>query len=312
MSKLNNKGFTAIELLVTFIILSFVVTGMFDVALNYKDKEQHESLRSSIIDYENKIQKLIQDDLIVGHLVSVKLPDKNATDKLNATFGMNNSITNVQYNTNLVIDLTNNNISYGKSGEEITYSLPDIENLTFNKDETSIELLGDDIAFIKINISLSHPDFADDELNFSITAPVNYPINLNSKSILYGKVTLNNFATFNVVGQASYNYLVSRDDEYVKVKIKNTSDTTLYYYFYYYTDNIDTTDSRVSIGYLTNSSSAIPFSSGLLITPNSNYSEFTINFAGLKGKSIRLGVTISTTNTFSLKQGTRYFNLINK
>ncbi len=182
MSKLNNKGFTAIELLVTFIILSFVVTGMFDVVLNYKDKEQHESLRSSIIDYENKIQKLIQDDLVVGHLVSVKLPDNNATDKLNATFRMSNSTTNVQYNTNLVINLTNNNISYGKSGEEITYSLPDIENLTFNKDETSIELLGDDATFIKINISLSHPDFTDDELNFSITAPVNYPINLNNKS----------------------------------------------------------------------------------------------------------------------------------
>ena len=38
--KINNKGMTSIELLITFAILSFVVTGMFDVVLNYKDKEQ--------------------------------------------------------------------------------------------------------------------------------------------------------------------------------------------------------------------------------------------------------------------------------
>ena len=220
MSGLNNKGFTAVELLVTFVILSFVVTGMFDVALNYKDKEQHESLKSSIMDYESKIQKVIQDDLIIDHLVSVRIPKNNTTDKLSASFGINNPETNVKYTTNLVIDLTSNKISYGKSGEEVTYSLPEIDNLTINKDKTSIEQLGDEGTFIKINISLSHPDFTDDELNFSITAPVNFPINLDNKNILKGEVTLNDSNTFNVIGQTTYDYLVSSDDEYVKVKIK--------------------------------------------------------------------------------------------
>lgn len=310
MSGLNNKGFTAVELLVTFVILSFVVTGMFDVALNYKDKEQHESLKSSIMDYESKIQKVIQDDLIIDHLVSVKIPKNNTTDKLSASFGINNPETNVKYATNLVIDLTSNKISYGKSGEEVTYSLPEIDNLTINKDKTSIEQLGDEGTFIKINISLSHPDFTDDELNFSITAPVNFPINLDNKNILKGEVTLNDSDTFNVTGQTSYDYLISSDDERVKVKIKNTSDTSLFYTFYYYTDSIDTSDSNVSVGYLTNDSTSIPFSTGIVIPAGSNYQDFYINLTGLKDKTIKLGVTISTAQFSGTSAGTSLFEKI--
>lgn len=310
MSGLNNKGFTAVELLVTFVILSFVVTGMFDVALNYKDKEQHESLKSSIMDYESKIQKVIQDDLIIDHLVSVRIPKNNTTDKLSASFGINNSETNVKYTTNLVIDLTSNKISYGKSGEEVTYSLPEIDNLTINKDKTSIEQLGDEGTFIKINISLSHPDFTDDELNFSITAPVNFPINLDNKNILKGEVTLNDSNTFNVTGQTSYDYLISSDDERVKVKIKNTSDTSLFYTFYYYTDSIDTSDSNVSVGYLTNDSTSIPFSTGIVIPAGSNYQDFYINLTGLKDKTIKLGVTISTAQFSGTSAGTSLFEKI--
>lgn len=310
MSGLNNKGFTAVELLVTFVILSFVVTGMFDVALNYKDKEQHESLKSSIMDYESKIQKVIQDDFIIDHLVSVRIPKNNTTDKLSASFGINNSETNVKYTTNLVIDLTSNKISYGKSGEEVTYSLPEIDNLTINKDKTSIEQLGDEGTFIKINISLSHPDFTDDELNFSITAPVNFPINLDNKNILKGEVTLNDSDTFNVTGQTSYDYLISSDDERVKVKIKNTSDTSLFYTFYYYTDSIDTSDSNVSVGYLTNDSTSIPFSTGIVIPAGSNYQDFYINLTGLKDKTIKLGVTISTAQFSGTSAGTSLFEKI--
>ena len=310
MSGLNNKGFTAVELLVTFVILSFVVTGMFDVALNYKDKEQHESLKSSIMDYESKIQKVIQDDFIIDHLVSVRIPKNNTTDKLSASFGINNSETNVKYTTNLVIDLTSNKISYGKSGEEVTYSLPEIDNLTINKDKTSIEQLGDEGTFIKINISLSHPDFTDDELNFSITAPVNFPINLDNKNILKGEVTLNDSDTFNVTGQTSYDYLISSDDERVKVKIKNTSDTSLFYTFYYYTDSIDTSDSNVSVGYLTNDSTSIPFSTGIVIPAGSNYQDFYVNLTGLKDKTIKLGVTISTAQFSGTSAGTSLFEKI--
>ena len=169
MIKLNNKGMTAIELLITFTILSFVLVGMFDMVLNYKNKEQKESLRTSILDYENKLQKTIQDDLIKRHLVNAVVYNKT-----NASFQMTNADGN--YQTNLSIDLSNFNIIYGESGKEITYPLPKITDLIINTEETYIELVGTDHPFLKINIALSHPDFEDEELSFSITTPINYPI----------------------------------------------------------------------------------------------------------------------------------------
>lgn len=168
MIKLNNKGMTAIELLITFIILSFVLVGMFDMVLNYKNKEQKESLRTSIMDYENKLQKTIQDDLIKGHLVNAVVYNKT-----NASFQMTND---GNYQTNLSIDPSNFNIIYGESGKEITYPLPKITDLIIKTEETYIELVGTDHPFLKINIALSHPDFEDEELSFSITTPINYPI----------------------------------------------------------------------------------------------------------------------------------------
>ena len=168
MIKLNNKGMTAIELLITFTILSFVLVGMFDMVLNYKNKEQKESLRTSIMDYENKLQKTIQDDLIKRHLVNAVVYNKT-----NASFQMTNDDGN--YQTNLSIDSSNFNIIYGESGKEITYPLPKITDLIINTEETYIELVGTDHPFLKINIALSHPDFEDEELSFSITTPINYP-----------------------------------------------------------------------------------------------------------------------------------------
>lgn len=186
MIKLNNKGMTAIELLITFTILSFVLVGMFDMVLNYKNKEQKESLRTSIMDYENKLQKTIQDDLIKRHLVNAVVYNKtNASFQMenddtnyqtNAGFQMKSADDNYNYQTNLSIDSSNFNIIYGESGKEITYPLPKITDLIINTEETYIELVGTDHPFLKINIALSHPDFEDEELSFSITTPINYPI----------------------------------------------------------------------------------------------------------------------------------------
>ncbi len=55
--RINQKGMTSIELLITFVILSLVVTGMFDVVLNYKDREIIESIRATVVEYDNSLQK---------------------------------------------------------------------------------------------------------------------------------------------------------------------------------------------------------------------------------------------------------------
>ena len=62
--KLNNKGLTAIEILLCFVLVSIIVISMMSVVTNYKDKEEIESTKNNIITYKNTITKAIYDDII--------------------------------------------------------------------------------------------------------------------------------------------------------------------------------------------------------------------------------------------------------
>ena len=69
--KINNKGITAIELLVCFIIVSVIVVSLFDLIMSYRNREQIEEINNEVVAFANNLQKVIQDDLIKGHLVNV-------------------------------------------------------------------------------------------------------------------------------------------------------------------------------------------------------------------------------------------------
>lgn len=185
--RINQKGMTSIELLITFVILSLVVTGMFDVVLNYKDREIIESIRATVVEYDNSLQKLIQDDFIKGHLQNVTI-NTNNPNLLTATFQMEKDATTATtYVTTLQIDITNGIISYGRSGEVVKYPIPKFDtsygsnstiSLALDKDKTFIKTIGDTNKFVNITITYIHQNFKDGELTFSITSPVNYPYNL--------------------------------------------------------------------------------------------------------------------------------------
>lgn len=62
--KLNNKGLTAVEILVCFVLVSIIIISMMNVVTNYKDKEEQESYKNSITTYKNILTKTIYDDII--------------------------------------------------------------------------------------------------------------------------------------------------------------------------------------------------------------------------------------------------------
>ena len=179
--RINQKGMTSIELLITFVILSLVVTGMFDVVLNYKDREIIESIRATVVEYDNSLQKLIQDDFIKGHLQNVTINTTNP-NLLTATFQMEkDEPPATTYVTTLQIDITNGIISYGRSGEVVKYPIPKFDtsygsnstiSLALDKDKTFIETIGDTNKFVNITITYIHQNFKDGELTFSITSPL--------------------------------------------------------------------------------------------------------------------------------------------
>ena len=62
--KLNNKGMTAVEILVTFVIIIVIVVSMYNGILDLKNKETISSYKLSLVTYNNLLTKDIQDDLI--------------------------------------------------------------------------------------------------------------------------------------------------------------------------------------------------------------------------------------------------------
>lgn len=60
----NERGFSTVELLVCFIIVTTIVISMFDLIMNYKNRQQVESINSQMVTYKNTVTKVIEDDII--------------------------------------------------------------------------------------------------------------------------------------------------------------------------------------------------------------------------------------------------------
>ena len=71
--KLNNKGMTAIEILITFAIVVVIVVSMYDGIMDLKNKETVASYKLSLTTYKNLLTKDIQDDLIKVGLSAVSM-----------------------------------------------------------------------------------------------------------------------------------------------------------------------------------------------------------------------------------------------
>lgn len=64
MKKLNNKGITTIEVIVSFVIVVIITASLYTTVSNYNQKRLLENYKSKIYTYKNTLTKEIQDDFI--------------------------------------------------------------------------------------------------------------------------------------------------------------------------------------------------------------------------------------------------------
>ena len=164
---LNKKGITSVELLVCFIIVSTIVVSMYNLILNYRNREQIEEVNNEVVAFSNNLQEVIQSDFVMGHLVSVS---NVSEDGYSATFTFD---TPNSYTTTIKIDPDRGVISYGKSGDVIDYEIPGIVDLMLSSD-SKITYIPASNGYVKIDIILTHPNFSDETYSFMINCPVNY------------------------------------------------------------------------------------------------------------------------------------------
>ena len=164
---LNKKGITSVELLVCFIIVSAIIVSMYNLILNYRNREQIEEINNEVISFSNNLQEVIQNDLVMGHLVNVS---NVSEDGYSATLTFDNPD---NYTTTITIKPNEGVISYGKSGDIIDYEIPGIADLMLSPD-SSITYIPATNGYLKITIILTHPNFTDETYSFMINCPVNY------------------------------------------------------------------------------------------------------------------------------------------
>ncbi len=162
---LDKKGFTSIELLVSFIIVSAIAIGLFDVVLNYKNKQQISSFETSLQAFINTTTKMIQDDLIKRRLTNASISGSSVTFYLKTAKDGSNQ-------THLVLNQSEMFIRYGATGKEIRYDFPKIVDLKIASYQ--FKFVGSGTGrFISLEIVLEHPNL-NQKKRLLITAPVNY------------------------------------------------------------------------------------------------------------------------------------------
>ena len=64
MKKLNNKGFTIAEVLVSFTLITILLSYIISSTIFYRDKLKSEEVISQLVDFKNTVTKVVYDDII--------------------------------------------------------------------------------------------------------------------------------------------------------------------------------------------------------------------------------------------------------
>ena len=204
--KLNNKGMSAIEILVTFVLVAIIVVSMYDGIVGLKEKETISSHKLSLATYKNLLTKDIQDDLIKIGLAGADIQPLNVDEGYYVTLTLRDGSKRIlevkqvfgcealDYDEALQvcgqrgIDLNQSDefsISYGPEGNLTEYPIPDlgheeIANFSGAGTHTIYTLRINEVNITTSNqvfslrITFTHPDLGTN-YSIDIASPINYP-----------------------------------------------------------------------------------------------------------------------------------------
>ena len=201
LKKLNNRGMTAVEILVCFVLMSILAVSMYSSIASYKNKQSIESAKEKIFTYKNLLTKEIQDDLIKKGLVSAEI-----SETINETKGKPGNLPSKVFKVDFlfrdgskkqlvinrrlasdysVVDCASEKINdafsiqYGEEGNLMTYDLPDVGYGENQCGEKVLDLrinnvdINKDNNILTIYIGFYHPDLGT-RYGIDIVCPINY------------------------------------------------------------------------------------------------------------------------------------------
>ena len=92
MKRLNKKGMTTVEILVSFVIVAVISSTIYTTVSNYATRREIESYKLELNTYKNLLTKEIQDDLIKKGLLNVSKEENltSNTDEFKIRFTLKN------------------------------------------------------------------------------------------------------------------------------------------------------------------------------------------------------------------------------
>ena len=189
MNKLNNKGLSVIEVVLTFALVMIIASGILTIIMNYRYKMQIEMVRMELVSYKNTLTKEIQTDILDRgiHEINtsglcldetdeysgcVNIVFKDGVEKILAVSKLES-----ENESDLRQLLNNKYIKYGDTKYPIEdklidkipegRSIKDFQNVYINSDnflssDTVILANGEEAIIYSIDINMEHIDYDDD------------------------------------------------------------------------------------------------------------------------------------------------------
>lgn len=187
MLKLNNKGFTVVELIMSFLFASILALSLFSVIISYRDKQMDTTIENKILDFKAKLIMDVQKDIQLRGLKEINYcSDGSSGIEARCLILTFNDDTTKRFSLKerTLADVIKDDeghtldeftyrypyITYG----DLVYEIPDATNVYINDDyilqKTSLEDgIESGTVLYKINFNMSHEDL-DTDVNISIVA----------------------------------------------------------------------------------------------------------------------------------------------
>ncbi len=180
MKKLNTKGMTIIEVLISFVLIMIILIGLFSIVMSYRDKATKEALKEEYISFKDIVTKDIQNDILKRGLQKVTQVEPASScgvdiiQCINLSFkdGTNKNL--FVYDKQTVDAVRNKYIQYGDQKYKIRDDIPADSEIPSGKtalDYQSVDVyvgrlfektVVDNYAIYGIHISLTYLEFEED------------------------------------------------------------------------------------------------------------------------------------------------------
>lgn len=104
MKKINNKGMTVVEVIVTFSMLMILVIGMFKMVIEMKESSKKKQLQKDLYEYSDILRTTIQNDLIKKKLINALISDDDEKISLVLIFEDDSKELIINYNKTIKYD----------------------------------------------------------------------------------------------------------------------------------------------------------------------------------------------------------------